>query len=307
MRRQRRIERETDDEIRAHLDNRIADLEARGMTRPQAEAEALRRFGPLDSSRAELVAAARHRDRVLTMYDHFDAFSHDLRYALRQIGRAPLLAATVIVTFALGVGANATMFGLLDRLLLRSPAHIKEPERVVRVQWQSRRPREEPRTGSSFSYPAYVHVRDHVAGFAGSAAMQTYPNPLSFGLGAAAHAVQHVLVSGNYFSTLGVSMVIGRTILPSDDVLPNGSPVVVIGHGLWRREFGGEQSVIGRKVNLAGRQYTIIGVAPRDFVGTGNRPIDVFIPVSAAEGLRFAGDDWATNTRSTWKIGRAHV
>ncbi len=299
MRERRRIERETDDEIRAHLDNRIDDLVARGMPRRQAEAEALRRFGPLDTSRAELFAAARHRDRVLTMYDRFDALSHDFRYALRQIRRAPLLAATVIATFALGVGANATMFGLLDRLLLRPPAYVTAPERLVRVQWEVRRPKQEPFTSASFSYPAYVAVRDHVRGFA-SAAMQTYPNQLSFGLGASAHAVNHILVSGNYFATLGVSTIIGRPILPADDVLPNGSPVVVIGYGLWKREFGGDPGVIGRKVNLAARQYTVIGVAPRDFLGTGTRAIDVWIPVSAADGLRFAGADWSTITTSTW-------
>ena len=295
----RRIERETDDEIRAHLANRVDDLVARGMPRRQAEEEALRRFGPLDTSRAELLAAARHRDRVLTMYDRFDALSHDVRYALRQIRRAPLLAATVTATFALGVGANATMFGLLDRLLLRPPAHVRAPEQVVRVQWEVRRPREKPYTSMSFSYPAYTAMRDHVAGFS-SVALQTYPNPLSFGLGAAAHPVNHILVSGNYFTTLGVNMVLGRPILPSDDVLPNGSPVVVIGYGLWQRELGGDRNVVGKTVNLAGRQYTIIGVAPRDFISTGTSPIDVWIPVSAAEGLRFAGAKWATERTSTW-------
>jgi predicted permease len=294
----RRIERETDDEIRAHLANRVDDLVARGMPRRQAEEEALRRFGPLDTSRAELVAAARHRDRVLTMYDRLDALSHDFRYALRQIRRAPLLAATVIATFALGVGANATMFGLLDRLLLRAPAHVRAPEQVVRVQSAFHR-RGESVTSAGFSYPAYAAVRDHVAGFS-SVAMQTFPNPLSFGLGADAHPVQDILVSGNYFSTLGVGMVIGRPILPEDDVLPNGSPVVVIGYGLWQREFGGNSNVLGKTVNLAGRQYTIIGVAPRDFVSTGTTPIDVWIPVSAAEGLRFAGADWATDYKSSW-------
>jgi predicted permease len=299
MSQRRRIERETDDEIRAHLANRVDDLVARGMPRRQAEDEALRRFGPLDTSRAELIVAARHRDRVLTMYDRLDALAHDARYALRQILRSPLLATTVIATFALGVGANATMFGLLDRLLLRPPAYIAAPERIVRVQWEIRRPKQEPFTAASFSYPAYAAVRDRVQSFA-SVAMQTYPNPLSFGLGAAAHAVNHILVSGNYFSTLGVSTVLGRPILPSDDVLPSGSPVVVIGYGLWQREFGGDRNVVGKKVNLAGRQFTIIGVAPRDFVGTGTRAIDVWIPVSAAEGLRFAGANWATDRGTTW-------
>ncbi|HEY4303554.1 MAG TPA: ADOP family duplicated permease [Gemmatimonadaceae bacterium] len=299
MTERQRIERETDDEIRAHLVNRVDDLVARGMPRHQAEDEALRRFGPLDSSRAELFAAARHRERVLTMYDRFDALVHDVRYALRQIRRAPLLAITVIVTFALGVGANATMFGLLDRLLLRPPAYVRSPEQVVRVRYEVRRPNRESFTNSSSSYPMYVALRDHVAGFE-NVALQTYPNPVSFGLGAGAHAVQQILISGNYFSTLGVPMAMGRPILPSDDILPDGSPVVVIGYGLWQRELGGDPNIIGKAVNLAGRQYTVVGVAPRDFISTQTRKIDVWIPVSAANGLRFAGANWATDRGSTW-------
>jgi predicted permease len=299
MKERRRIERETNEEILAHLANRIDDLVARGIPRRQAEEEAIRRFGPLDTSRAELFAAARHRDRVLTMYDRLDALRHDMGYALRQVRRSPLLAATVVATFALGVGANATMFGLIDRLLLRPPAYIAAPERLVRVQVQIRRPRQEPYTSSSFSYPTYAAVRDHVAAFE-HVAMQTYPNPVSFGIGAAAQPVQHILISGNYFETLGVPMALGRPILPSDDVLPTGSAVVVIGYGLWQREFAGDPHVLGRAINLAGRQYTVVGVAPRDFIGTGTRAIDVWIPVSAADGLRFAGANWATDPNSTW-------
>src|SRR6185436_1856844 len=198
------------------------------------------------------------------------------------------LSITVIATFALGVGANATMFGLIDRLLLRPPAHISASDRLVRVQWRVRRPKQEAYTSSSFSYPAYAAVRDNVPGFA-SAATYTYPNPLSFGTGASAHAIQHILISGNYFATLGTPMALGRPILATDDILPNGSPVVVIGYGLWQREFAGDPSILGRTIELAAHKYTIVGVAPRDFAGTGTMPIDVWIPVSAAEGLRFAG------------------
>jgi predicted permease len=295
----RRLERETDDEILIHLAHRVDALVARGMSRQHAEEEAMRRFGPLHTGRAEMLAAARHRDRVLTMHDHLDSFLHDATYALRQIRRAPGLAAVIIVTFALGVGANATMFGLIDRLLFRPPAHVAAPEQLVRVQMRMRFPGREEFTSSSFSYPAYAAVRDNVAAFA-SVAMQTFPNPISFGLGAAAHPIQHLLVSGNYFSTLGTRMALGRSILPADDVPPNGSPVAVIGYGLWQRELGGNREVLGTTISLAGRKFTIVGIAPADFVGVGRRPIDVWIPIAASEGIRFAGADWATNRTVQW-------
>lgn len=302
----RRLERETDEEIRAHIAARVDDLVARGFTKHDAEAEALRRFGPFESGRADMLAAAKHRDKVLTMIDRFDALRHDITYALRQLRRAPSLAATVIVTFALGVGANATMFGLIDRLLLRPPAHIADPQRVVRVQTRVRQAAYPEYTNTSVSYPRYVAVRDGVPSFS-SVAMSTYSNPISFGLGASARPIQYVLVSGNYFSTLGTRMHRGRPITPSDDVLPNGSAVVVIGHGLWRNRFAGDDNVLGKSLELAGRKFTIIGIAPKNFVGVGSRAIDVWIPVSAGEGLRFAGKDWATNRATQWMTTYARL
>ncbi len=305
MNERRRIERETDDEIRAHIAHRVDDLVGRGYSRRDAEAEAARRFGPFESGRADMLAAAKHRDEVLRMIDRFDDLRHDAGYAIRQIRSARMLAVTVIVTFAIGVGANATMFGLIDRLLMRAPAHIAQPERLVRVQAKARFPGVAEFTSSSFSYPRYAAIRDGVTSFS-AVAMYTYPNPLSFGLGASARPIQYLLVSGNYFSTLGTRMYRGRALLPTDDVLPNGSPVVVIGHRFWRSEFGGDDGVLGKAIRLAGRPYSIVGVAPKDFIGVGSRPVDVWIPVSAGEGLRFAGKDWATNRSSQWMaaVGR---
>jgi hypothetical protein len=152
---------------------------------------------------------------------------------------------------------------------------------------------------TSYSYPRYVTLRDHVPAFA-SVAMHTYPNPVSYGLGAAARRIQYMLVSRNYFSTLGTPMRLGRPILPSDDALPSGAPVVVIGSSLSRREFSGDANVLGKTMEIAGRKYSIIGVAPSNFIGVGTRAVDVWIPVSAGEGLRFAGKDWATARESSW-------
>jgi len=293
-----------DDEIRFHLDMRVAQLVARGWSREAATAEAQRLFGPLPEMRRSLRAAARRREEILTMSDAFAALRHDVGYALRQIRRSPGLSVAVIATFALGIGANATMFGIIDRLLLRPPAHVRAPEQLYRLE-MNRQWRDEKFTSSSFSYPVFADFRDRVPAFA-SVAMHTYGTPMSLGLGADARKITGMLISGSYFGTLGATTVVGRPILPSDDVLPNGSPVAVIGYGLWEREFGGDGSAIGKKIEIAGRQLTIVGVAPKGFVGISSRPIDVWIPVSAGDGLRFSGKTWASDRTSTWMsiIGR---
>src|SRR4051812_47374287 len=234
---------EMDDEIRFHLDMRVSQLVAHGWAPDAALAEAMRLFGPFPEMRRSLHAAVRRREEILTMSDTFDALRHDVLYALRQIVRAPGLAVAIVATFALGIGANATMFGIIDRLLLRPPAHVRAPEEIRRVELR-RTHLGEGFTSSIFSYPAYTDFRDHVPGFS-SIAMQTFSNPVSLGLGPDARKIAGILISGTYFGTLGVSAAVGRMIQPGDDVAPNGSPVVVIGHGLWQREFGGDRSAIG--------------------------------------------------------------
>src|SRR3954470_13940358 len=164
LRRWRTVE-ETDDEIRFHLDRRIETLVELGWTRQAAEQEALRRFGPYDESRSSMLAAATHREQTLTMLDRLDALRHDVSYALRQIRRAPGLTIAVVVSLALGIGANATMFGIIDRLLLRPPPHILAPEQVFMIA-EMRHFGNEEYLGSTFSYPSYKDYRDNVPAFA---------------------------------------------------------------------------------------------------------------------------------------------
>src|SRR4051812_7528390 len=146
-----------DDEIRFHLDMRVSQLVARGWAPDAALTEAMRLFGPFPEMRRSLHAAARRREEILTMSDKFDALRHDIQYALRQIARAPGLAVAVIATFALGIGANATMFGIIDRLLLRPPAHVRAPEALQRIELRRARPGAEFTT-QIFSYAAYTDI-----------------------------------------------------------------------------------------------------------------------------------------------------
>lgn len=193
---------EMDDEIRFHLEMRVAQLVQRGWTREAAHLEAQRLFGDyFPEMRRSLHEAARRREEKLTMSDKLDALRHDVEYALRQIARAPGLAAAVIATFALGIGANATMFGVIDRLLLRPPAHVRAPEELYRIELKGKWHGEEY-TNTAMSYPSYTDFRDRVPGFS-SAAAQTFPSSMSLGLGAGAAADRRRCASSDADSSIG--------------------------------------------------------------------------------------------------------
>ena len=289
-------EAEVDEEIRQHLVLRAEHLVRHGWPERTAFDEALRRFGPRKESRDRLLIAAHHREARMRTIERFDAIWHDFSYSLRQLRRSPALGVAVAATFALGIGAHATMFGIVDRLLLRAPAHIAAPHEMGRIdRVLQRRGQLLPQP---HSYPAYVDLRDNLPAFS-SVAMYSRPRQVSLGLGPDARGIRHLLVSGNYFQTLGTRMALGRPILPEDDVLPTGTNVVVIGYGLWQSEFGADPGVVGRSITLAGRPFTVVGVTPQNFVGVGSEPVDVWMPVSAASGLHFASE-WATTRSAAW-------
>ncbi|MGH7637108.1 MAG: ABC transporter permease, partial [Gemmatimonadaceae bacterium] len=305
LRRPGQLEAEVDDEIRLHLELRVQALMRDGMSRTVAEREAQSRFGAGEGADVELLAAARRREARLSLLDRLDAIAHDLRFALRQIRRSPGLVVSVALAFGLGIGANATMFGIVDRLLLRAPAHVASAHELVELKVQKTGASGRTFANEVVNYPEYTDVRDNVSSFA-DVAMYTRARTVSLELGEAARPVSVVQVSGNYFQTLGTRTLLGRPLLPDDDKLPTGSAVAVISHGLWEQQFGSDPEVIGRSIRLAARAFTVVGVAPQDFVGVGTVPVDVWIPISAAEGMRFARGNWVTARNSwwLWVIGR---
>ena len=274
--------KEIDDEIAFHVQERTDALLDRGWTPEEAKAEALRRFGDLKTERPALFAAARHRDRSLDVFEWFDAVRTDLRVAARQVRRAPTFAIGVIAAFALGVGANATMFSVIDRLLLRPPAHVASPGDVYAIHAPPR---------DAISFPAFVDLRNKLAGVAGIA-VQTTGRQLAIGRGDEATMVQGVFVDGGYFRTLGVRPVAGRLLSDDDAKLPDGQPVAVIGFGLWQRQFGADPAVVGRDLIVSSTHVRIIGVAPPGFNGIGTRPLDLWMPVTLASALLPAGSQW---------------
>ncbi|HXX41173.1 MAG TPA: ABC transporter permease [Chthoniobacterales bacterium] len=187
----------------------------------------------------------------------------DLRYAFRVLGKQPLFTAIVILTFALGVGANTAVFSVLNAVRLR-PLPFYQPRNLVALGEYDIRDKTDPGTEiESISYLDYVDWRAQNQIFAG-VAVYTNQSVSTLTDGAEATHVQGESVSADLFPILGVQPILGRTFLPNDD--QPGNHVVVLSHELWQRRFGGDRSVIGRSVTLNGRPFQVIGVMPARFV-----------------------------------------
>lgn len=204
-------------------------------------------------------------------------FVNDVVLTMRGLRRSPGFGVIVILTLGLALGANATMFGIVDRLLLRAPAHIGQPEDVYKVRvarWFDRYLPPAP----ALSYPAFTSVRDNSRAFAEVAA--SMEDDISFGVGAEGRSLKGVLASGQYFSTLRVQPALGRFFTEAEDRLPAGEPVAVLGYAFWHSQFGSDSAVIGRGIRLNDRPYTVIGVAPEGFTGPQLDRVDVWTPLT---------------------------
>jgi predicted permease len=276
----RTVEREIDDEIRFHIESRVADLAARGISRDAAREKALSEYGDVMASRRELNRLERRRLARERWVVRAESIRQDLAYAARGLGRQRGFALSVIGVLALGIGANATMFGVIDRLLLRPPALVADPARVVTADFV-RSFDGEPTHQETLSYPQYLDLAGAKGIFDGVAAY-TETN-LALGHGAEARSVRGMKVSASYFSMLGVHARIGRLFLPEDDGAPVAPNVAVVSYGFWQREFAGDQGVVGRELQVGDTKYVIVGVAPRHFVGLSSSAIDVWIPITSGE------------------------
>jgi macrolide transport system ATP-binding/permease protein len=228
----------------------------------------------------------------------------DLRFACRQVMRSPGFAVAIVLTLALCIGANTAIFSIFDAWVLR-PIPARDASQIINV-YRS--------TGQDpygvFSYPEYTNYRDHNTVLAGLAAFAGGQVTLG-GHGAAAsggdagETLQAQMVSGNYFSMLGIGAERGRMFLPDEDRTPNAHPVVVLSHDLWQRRFGGDPNIAGAQVTLNSVQYTVVGIAPEAFSGTTPDAPDVWIPIMMAGNVRPGAhvlED--ANERSLQLVGR---
>ena len=214
----------------------------------------------------------------------------DLFYAARSLLRQPGFTVFVILTLALGIGANSAIFGLLDRLLLSPPPYIQDADRVVRLMMG------ESSAGQQFtmpttSYPTFMDLRNNTRSFASLAA--TVAGSMVFGRGADATAIEGAKVSGGYFQLLGVRPEAGRFFGEEEDRPPDGLEVAVLSHAFWQRHFAADRAALGREIILDDRPFVVLGIAPPGFTGDGVKPIDVWVPLSA--GMRGSPADWREN------------
>ncbi|MEP7344504.1 MAG: ABC transporter permease [Gemmatimonadaceae bacterium] len=289
-------DREVDEEIRLHLELRIASLVASGHSEGQARVIAERRFGDMNTARADLKRAALTKESQMRWTDWFESISYDLMYGLRQLRRERSFGIAVVVTLALGIGANATMFGILDHLFLRPPVAITHPEQLG-VAALHATIRQGEIVQDPLSYPIYEDLRDTPDAFSGVAAYSA--TPLVFGTGPNARQIRGMRVTASYFPTLGVRALFGRAFAPGESDAAPGPQIVMLGYGFWQRQFGGSPSAIGATVDLAGERYTIIGVAPAGFTGVEPSEIDAWVPITAGVNAEdFKG--WKEQRQSYW-------
>jgi predicted permease len=214
-------------------------------------------------------------------------FPQDLRYALRQLAKAPGFAAVTIITLALGIGANTAIFSLLDQALLRT-LPVKDADRLVILQsLGSFNGHTSSRTDEnfSFSYPMYRDLRDHNSVFSGLIATDKVDVGVQWRN--QPELVAGELVTGNYFDVLGVQPALGRMFVASDDVVPDANPVTVLSFSYWQRRFGADPAVVNQSILINGRPFTVLGVAPPSFhsVVMGDTP-DLFLTMTMKAEIR---------------------
>ena len=276
------IDAQVDEELRFHIESYADDLMRGGVPRD----EALRR------AKAELgsIAAGKENCRQAWGTRWWDELHADLRYGLRMLAIHPGFTAIAIGSLALGIGANTTIFTITRQVLL-DKLDVYKPEDLRLFAWtggQNRVPiriwghwNETTHTCTSFSYPVYQQLRRQNSVFEDVFAFKVIPQ-LTVAVDNKPEPVTAELVSGNYYSALGVNTVLGREIQNSDDGAPGSGDVAVISDGFWARHFGRSPDVIGKTIRVNLTPVTIIGVNPREFTGASSVQTspDVFLPFS---------------------------
>ncbi|HEX3235983.1 MAG TPA: ABC transporter permease [Gemmatimonadales bacterium] len=253
----RRDAEEVDDELEFHLDMRTEEYVAAGMSPAQARVEAERRFGDLASTEAECRRIAGRRGLHLRRREWYSELGHDLRYAVRTLVRTPGLTLAILLTLALGIGANTAIFTVVNGVLLR-PLPFAQPDRLVTIY--------DVFPGldllhSSLSEPELIDL-ERVPALAAVAGYRQTKRTIT-GAGEP-ERTPSLLVTHNFTRVLGTPPALGRFIAPDED-RPGAPAVVVLSDALWRRRFGGDPGVVGRPLMLDGVSHTILGVMPRGF------------------------------------------
>jgi len=260
-------------EVESHIDMETERLMATGMPENEARHAARRAFGNPTSVREQF-----HDTR----WPVLESLAQDVRYGLRGMRRNPGFTAVAVISLAIGIGANTTMFGTLDALLLRGPAHVVDADRISRLYFESPRPGETAKPFPQQGYRTYAAIRENAHSFESVAAFWT--SKVTSGRGPDARSLDVVAVTSSFFSLLGVRPATGR-FFARDEEGDENTHVAVLGAELWQSAYGGDQRVLGRTLDVRGTAYTIIGVAPQGFSGVNLDRVDLWLPLGAARTL----------------------
>jgi predicted permease len=291
------LENDMDAELRFHMEAFAEDLVRSGMARQEAMRRARLEFGGIERTKEEC--------RDARGANVLEALAQDLRYGLRMLGKNPGSTAAVVLALALGIGINTTVFSFVNALLLRPPIGVEAPDKLLQL-WLHSRGTSGVEGYLPLTYPDYVYYRDHSQSFTGMLAFDGDPESVIWNRSGEGQVVLGQLVSGNFFSLLGVNASLGRTFLPEEDQPGNPQPVVVLGHSFWQQRLDSDPQVVGKSLLLNGTSFHVIGVAPGGFAGllVAIEP-DFWAPVTVAEQiLHDAGR--LTNRRGYWlfAVGR---
>jgi predicted permease len=279
-----RLDRELAEEMQFHIEQKARDTGDRVAAR--------RQFGNS--------TLLREASREIWGWPSLERLAQDVRYALRIIRRNPAFSAVAVLTLALGIGANAAMFSLFDAVLLRL-LPVRDPQQLYVLQETG--PLQENDDPAAVSFPVFQRFGKALAGSAELAAL-TRPAPFHIRIGgAAAEPVSGQLVSGEFFSVLGIRPVLGRLLTPEDNRALGNHPVMVLSHGYWNRRFGGDPRVLGSVLPVNGAALTVVGVAEACFSGVSvGEPADLWLPLLMQAQIRYAQNAWLSNadTRKPW-------
>jgi predicted permease len=264
------VEQELDEELQFHLEHKIEEGIAKGLSPKEARYRAMRAMDGLEQRKEEM----RDMRRIHWLTDFLD----DAHYAIRGLRRTSGLTAFVAITLALGIGMTSTTFSMVDGLIFR-PYPVPDASGVVSLVGTSH-----DNSFDDFSYREYLDIRDNTKSYDGVIASA---NIGAVGFSAEAGATPRVrggmMVSGNYFHVLGVEPRLGRGFREDEDQAPGRDAVAVLGPDFWKLEFASDPSVVGRTIRLNGRDFRVIGVAPDTFPGMQifGRP-DFYMPLAMA-------------------------
>jgi putative ABC transport system permease protein len=274
------LARDLDREVAAWVEELAARYEAQGVDPREARRRALAETGGIQQVKDRV------RDvRPRWFFDWrpgtgLDRLHFDLSTAVRSLLSTPGPTAAAVLTLAAAVGVNLAIFGLVDRALMSPPAHVADPGHVFTVAFHG--PDSAPATVrmTTGSYVAFKTIRDQVPALAGAAAFQR--SDLSVVIDGDQRRASALLISGTYFDVLGVRPLFGSGILPEHDDSAKATPVVAVSYAFWRSAFGGDRGVLGRRVNIRGTDYAVVGVMPEGFSGHSATAVDVWVPLAAA-------------------------